>query len=81
VKLTTIPPDTEFLDEALRLLRAFNADRATAQKYMMIWLVIFAMWEETIPSDVLDKLVRTQPSRRDQYSLVNRLRRLMFEAA
>lgn len=66
--------DAEAVDEAVRLIRATAGQPGAAKRYLIVWLLIQAHQEGTTLGAVLDKLVRTQPSRNDQYGLLRRLR-------
>jgi hypothetical protein len=69
-----IGSDTELIEEARRLALTTRADRKLAKKHAFMWLLILSTFEGTIPSDILARMSRTAPTRRDQVALVKRLR-------
>lgn len=71
--------DTDFIGEAVKLHRRIKGRRKVAQSYVFIWLLLLAEIENTMPADVLDKLVRSQPSRADQAKLMRQLRAALRE--
>lgn len=78
---SALPTDTDFIEEAARLKRATASTPDAAKKYLLIWLLIEAHEKSTTPGAVLDNLVRSQPSRNDQYGLLRRFRAALREDA
>ena len=75
----TLPADSTFVQEAAQLGRAFAGQPDAPKKYLLMWLLIQADRENTTMGGVLDKLVRSQPSRNDQYGLLRRYRDALKE--
>lgn len=70
--------DTDLIEEAVRLMRATNYDRKRAKQYVFLWLLVIAAYDGTVPTDELNKLLRTAPTRPDQAALVQQLRLRRF---
>jgi len=70
--------DADVIEEALRLMRATGYDRKRAKRYVFLWLLVIAAYDNTVPSAELDALQRTAPTRHDQAALVQQLRLRRF---
>jgi hypothetical protein len=70
----SVGTDSQIVESARRLLESGQVDVATARANAFVWILILAMLENTIPSDVLDRARTSAPSKLDQRMLVGRLR-------
>jgi hypothetical protein len=73
--------DQAMVEAAAKLYRSSRGDKEQARVQAFLWLLVLAMHEHTIPSDVLDRMLRAAPTRRDQTQLVNSLRDRLREPA
>lgn len=72
-----IGTDSDIIEEAARLARLSASRPGVAKRYLFVWLLVQAHEEATTPGAILDRLIRSQPSRNDQYGLLRRLRAKM----
>ena len=75
-----LPSDADFVSHAVALKRNLALNRASAKTALLALLLIQADMEGTTMSGVLEKLMRSAPSRHDQYALLRRYRAAMEES-
>jgi hypothetical protein len=73
------PGVPQWLNEAARLTVTTGRNARAAQKFAYMWVTIMALYADTTPGAILEKMSKMLPTPRDQRALVRQLRERVTE--